>query len=257
MKYDTSLFCTASIDGHIRIFDFQKPKSPIRKFNCEMILRSTAFSYNESIFYTGINKGLIRVYDLREDVNLQVFKTQHEEDVTVVRCSEKNPYILLAGDAKGRAFLFDLRNYKSHYELDWDRTETLEKISHPHAHDNEIIGAAFSKDGASFTTLDSGGIAREWETDTGLATLVETRIPPPPRKARNYGIAYAPSCLLPNKNAILNVDDDSLLVGHAAYVNGICAVGDRFVSYSDDNVVSIWAPSNSIEAVADVSDWSD
>lgn len=258
LKTDGGIFCTTSVDGHLRIYDIKNARKSAQMTDCHCIIRSVSAAPDAPVVVVGLEEGSTRIFDLRQSVNLNALKTGYDTPVSIAQFSNDNSFLVAVGDALGRLFLFDLRNPKVPYQLDWYRAEITDKPETYVAHGSEINCIQFSPNSRTFLSLDKNGVIREWSSDTGLSELNEYRITEYKRSVRRMKIAYTSKTIFaPSENSVYDILEDKKNIGHISTVNGVFENNGSLISYGEDNLMTIWKKKDAVSFVDDKSDWSD
>lgn len=258
LKTDGGIFCTTAVDGYLRIYDINDARKSAQMCNCHGIVRSISASPNEPVVIVSLNEGSIRIFDLRQSVNLNALKTGRDNPVTIAEYSKDNNFLIAAGDTEGRLFLFDIRNPKGPYQLDWYRSQITDQPETFSAHGSEVTTINFSSSGRTFLSADRNGVIREWSSDSGLSELNEYRTTEYKRSTRRTKLVFRDDTIfVPSENAVYDVQNDKKLIGHISTVNGVVEINDGIISYGEDNLMTVWKPKDSIPFIDDKSDWSD
>ncbi|OHS95393.1 hypothetical protein TRFO_10528 [Tritrichomonas foetus] len=256
-KNDLQTFATSSLDGNLRIYDLLSPKEPTHEYGSGSQIHGISFNYKSPIVACAQNDGMTRLYDLRQKVNLNALDTDFEDSINVVEWSPASEYSIVCGDSAGRLCYFDIRQMKEVYEFRWWKME-IDDDDDSFAHENEIIGLTYSKNGRTIHTLDKDGVIRLWDADSGLTQMIEYKLDSPPNRARRYGICMLGNDLaVPERNSINVITRRQKMLGHMQDVNAVVETLDGVASVGMDKNLLVWRKKDEMMIENDVSDWSD
>ena len=259
--HDPSKFVTTSYDQYLRMYDTSSPKKTFRDpLDCGHSIHGCAFNTEEPILAAALDSGSVRIVDIRERVNLIQVETGHTSTISAVTWLPRSKNTVIAGDRRGRVFVFDIRSSQKPYELGRNRTsiDAEDAEDATHAHQFAVVALEFDDLGTNLYSLDNRGVLRQWDISQGLSTGRETRLRGNGERRRMARMCFFDGDLLaPSENFVVKVKSGENLPGHIRDVTWLAATNEGFVSAGADSYICVWRREHEMPAVADESDWTD
>lgn len=258
MKHDNGIFCVSSFDHKVRVYVSNDPERMFSEpYDCGMCVHRCQFSPNQPIMACALDKGSVRLLDIRQKVNLHAFSTKADEDIIAIDWAPDSGNIIACGDLGGRLFMFDIRQERKPYAFGWWKGSFDDTENEGNAHDCDIVGLCFSKTGRTISSLDDQGHIKQWDVDKGISTFHEYKIGIHEKTyTRFLGMCDSQyGILVPEKNVITNLNTKEQMVGHIGDVCSIAPTFDGFVSVGTDSFFCVWKDGEIV--LNDQSDWSD
>ncbi|KAH0788588.1 WD40 repeat-like protein [Histomonas meleagridis] len=248
-------FLTSSYDNYVRIYNTAKYQEPFIEYDCGTKVFSCSFNSKSPIIAAALDKGLTRIFDIRESANLIGLKAPKQTIINVVEWASDSSVV--CGDEEGNLYLFDIRNPYSPFQFGWWKQSLFDTNDLP-AHDQPIIGITMSENGRQIYSLDKQGCIRQWSVDEGTSTFLQYMLKTPPNFARNVQMCtHNEDLFVPESNAIINMTKSQALFGHVMEIVALTAFDDGIASAGCDSFMCVWRPEEQIGPICDVSDWSD
>lgn len=237
--FDSGIFCTASRDQLVKLWDANTLKTAITwKMNSSV--NSIAVPTNHAsplLVAVGMEGHNIRLCDLKSGASTHTLKG-HKGSVNCMQWSPHHSYLLASGSTDGYIKYWDIRKASPCLKsLSYSSFDNLK------SHSGSVKGLSFSSDGLWMVSVGGDNVIRLWDAFNGTYTGVQAQW--------NYGGIYSfvrpvithsadttrPTLFLPNNKHIQEFDLLSLNqlqnhFGHYGIVNCIAMDRSRTSLYS-------------------------